>query len=196
MVTFDNYLYVFGGSADYSFPNDLHRFDLNTRTWSIVVPSEDSKVPSGRLFHAAVVIKDVMYIFGGTNNKSNRSSELFRFKFPKYTPCTLQDDFGRFFEKQLITDLDFILIINDDQVFKMSAHVSFVAARSPYLRNEIRLAKEKQTKNLVERDNKKLEIFIKNVNPFALEFVLYYIYTDKIDPWKKSIDPESNQMVS
>ena len=202
MVSFDHYLYVFGGSADYTLPNDLHRFDLNTRTWSVVLPSADSKVPSGRLFHAAVAINDVMYIFGGTNNKNVRSSELFRFKFDHYPPCTLHDDFGRILEKQLITDLDFVLISEDQQVSKMSAHISFVAARSPYLKNEIRLAKEKQMsikaqdEEADENDNKKLEIIIKNVNPFAFEIVLNFIYTDKIDPWKKGIDPASNQMVS
>lgn len=44
MVGFDRHLYVFGGSADSTLPNDLHCFDLDTLTWSIVPLAQDSKV--------------------------------------------------------------------------------------------------------------------------------------------------------
>ena len=36
--------------------------------------------PSGRLFHAAAVVKDAMYIFGGTIDNNVRSGELYRFQ--------------------------------------------------------------------------------------------------------------------
>ncbi|CAG2176715.1 unnamed protein product, partial [Oppiella nova] len=52
MVAFDRHLYVFGGAADSTLPSDLHCFDLDTNTWSVVQPSIDSEIPSGRLFHA------------------------------------------------------------------------------------------------------------------------------------------------
>jgi len=45
MVAYDRHLYVFGGTADYSLPNDLHCFDLDTQTWSV---STDSKKTSPR----------------------------------------------------------------------------------------------------------------------------------------------------
>jgi hypothetical protein len=41
----------------------------------------------------------------------------------------------------------------------------------------------------------KLQIVLKNVNPEAFELVLNYIYTDRIDPNKKSADPLSNKIV-
>lgn len=44
MVGFDRHLYVFGGSADSTLPNDLHCFDLDTLTWSIIPLAQDSKV--------------------------------------------------------------------------------------------------------------------------------------------------------
>jgi hypothetical protein len=38
------------------------------------------QVPSGRLFHAAAVVKDAMYIFGGTVDHNVRSAEIYRFQ--------------------------------------------------------------------------------------------------------------------
>lgn len=37
-------------------------------------------MPSGRLFHAAAVILDAMYIFGGTVDNNVRSGEMYRFQ--------------------------------------------------------------------------------------------------------------------
>lgn len=37
-------------------------------------------MPSGRLFHAAAVIHDAMYIFGGTVDNNVRSGEMYRFQ--------------------------------------------------------------------------------------------------------------------
>lgn len=39
-----------------------------------------SQLPSGRLFHAAAVISDAMYIFGGTVDNNIRSGEMYRFQ--------------------------------------------------------------------------------------------------------------------
>ena len=71
---------MFGGAADSTLPNDLHCYDLDTQTWSIVTPSPDSQVPSGRLFHATAVVGDAMYIFGGTVDNNVRSGEMYMFQ--------------------------------------------------------------------------------------------------------------------
>lgn len=42
-------------------------------------------MPSGRLFHAAAVIQDAMYIFGGTVDNNVRSGEMYRFQVSVYT---------------------------------------------------------------------------------------------------------------
>lgn len=42
--------------------------------------SLSSQMPSGRLFHAAAVIQDAMYIFGGTVDNNVRSGEMYRFQ--------------------------------------------------------------------------------------------------------------------
>lgn len=85
MVAYDRFLYVFGGAADHTLPNDLHCYDLDTNTWSIVNVTADSEVPSGRLFHASAVVDGAMYIFGGTVDNNIRSGEMYRFKVKKYS---------------------------------------------------------------------------------------------------------------
>ncbi|XP_043356651.1 leucine-zipper-like transcriptional regulator 1 isoform X9 [Dermochelys coriacea] len=80
MVAFDRHLYVFGGAADNTLPNELHCYDVDSQTWEVIQPSPDSELPSGRLFHAAAVISDAMYIFGGTVDNNIRSGEMYRFQ--------------------------------------------------------------------------------------------------------------------
>lgn len=78
MVAFDRHLYVFGGAADATLSNDLHCFDLDSQTWTVVLPDPESLVPSGRLFHASAVVGDAMFIFGGTVDNNVRSGEMYR----------------------------------------------------------------------------------------------------------------------
>jgi len=62
-------LFVFGGQLDDDFFDELWRFDLNglkeTPTWQLVRSSTGG--PPRRTGHSAVVYKDRLYIFGGTD---------------------------------------------------------------------------------------------------------------------------------
>ena len=49
----------------------MNSFDLDTQTWSLVSPTPDSNVPTGRLFHSASVVGDAFYMFGGTVETNN-----------------------------------------------------------------------------------------------------------------------------
>jgi len=92
MVHHDRFLYVFGGAADTALPNDLYSFDLDSQVWNLVIPAPDSQCPSGRLFHAAAVINDFMWIFGGTIESGGmniRSGDIYSFQFSSYPKCTL-----------------------------------------------------------------------------------------------------------
>lgn len=80
MVHHDRFLYVFGGSADNTLPSDLHCYDLDAQVWSVIKPEEGSDIPPGRVFHSVSVIKDAMYIFGGTIDNNVRSSDMYRFQ--------------------------------------------------------------------------------------------------------------------
>ncbi len=145
-----------------------------------------------------------MYVFGGTVDNNVRSSELFRFQFSCYPKCTLHHDFGRLLESKQFCDVEFIIFDDNDSDNKtvIPAHIAFVAARSQFLRNKIRSAQDSEYNSLLQSTNSngfdiktKLQIVLKNVNPEAFELVLNYIYTDRIDPNKKSADPLSNKIV-
>ncbi|WFD25567.1 hypothetical protein MNAN1_000527 [Malassezia nana] len=62
-------LFVFGGQLDDDFFDELWRFDLNglkeTPTWQLVRPATGG--PPRRTGHSAVVYKERLYIFGGTD---------------------------------------------------------------------------------------------------------------------------------
>lgn len=160
MVHHDRFLYVFGGSADNTLPNDLHCYDLDAQIWSVIKPEEGSDLPPGRVFHAVSVIRDAMYIFGGTIDNNVRSSDMYRFQvkmnarylkfqkknkwfycysvvyfqFPTYPRCTLHDDFGKFLTERQFCDVQFIVGMEE---VKIPAHIAIVAARSPILKEKI-----------------------------------------------------------
>ncbi|PVD31376.1 hypothetical protein C0Q70_06788 [Pomacea canaliculata] len=188
MVSFDRHLYVFGGATGQTLPNELHCFDLDSQTWSITQPSSDSQIPAGRLFHAAAVVGDAMYIFGGTVDNNVRSGEIYRFQFSSYPRCTLHEDYGRLLESKQFCDVDFIV---GEEPTRIPAHIALVAARSPWLREKIRKAKSQnevsETGNLV--------VPLQDTNPRAFEMVLSYIYTDRIHPTKKGQEPNSNEVI-
>lgn len=203
MVSFDRHLYVFGGAADSALSNDLHCYDLDTQIWNVILPSTDSQVPPGRLFHAAAVIGDAMFIFGGTVDNNIRSAEMYRFQFSSYPKCTLHDDFGRLLSLSLFCDVEFIV---GELETKILAHIAMVAARSQFLRARIRQAREKRDKYLEQQFVNTssnalppLEVRLKDAVPEAFKMVLNYIYTDRIDPTKKpddkGEDPQSNRIV-
>ncbi|WFC93651.1 hypothetical protein MBRA1_000273 [Malassezia brasiliensis] len=62
-------LLVFGGQVETTFFDELWRFDLNslksTPTWQLVRPT--GPAPARRTGHSAVVYRDRLYIFGGTD---------------------------------------------------------------------------------------------------------------------------------
>ncbi|TMS03893.1 Leucine-zipper-like transcriptional regulator 1 [Larimichthys crocea] len=141
MVAFDRHLYVFGGAADNTLPNELHCYDVDSQTWEVIHPSLDSEMPSGRLFHAAAVIQDAMYIFGGTVDNNVRSGEMYRFQFSCYPKCTLHEDYGKLWENRQFCDVEFILGEREERVL---GHIAIVTARCQWLRKKILQARDRQ----------------------------------------------------
>lgn len=191
MVAFDRHLYVFGGATGQTLPNDLHCFDLDSQTWSIVEPSLNSQVPAGRLFHAASVVGDAMYIFGGTVDNIVRSGEMYRFQFSRYPKCTLHEDYGKLLRTQQFCDLQFNVGKESEVI---TAHIALVAARSSWLEEKIRSAKEQR----VEQEVTPLQpimISLPDTDPVALKMVLSYIYTDRILPTQEGQEHTSNEVI-
>uniref|UniRef100_A0A669QNB4 Leucine zipper like transcription regulator 1 n=1 Tax=Phasianus colchicus TaxID=9054 RepID=A0A669QNB4_PHACC len=231
MVAFDRHLYVFGGAADNTLPNELHCYDVDSQTWEVIQPSPDSEVkpsaflsafyspsffdpsllpmsgciyslpfvhffpqlPSGRLFHAAAVISDAMYIFGGTVDNNIRSGEMYRFQFSCYPKCTLHEDYGRLWENRQFSDLEFVLGEKEERV---RGHTAIVTARCKWLKKKIMQARErlKQVNEghaACQKDgiggNVKLcrlqpllEVPIREAEAQPFEVLMQFLYTDKI----------------
>uniref|UniRef100_A0A8B9Q7A6 Leucine zipper like transcription regulator 1 n=1 Tax=Apteryx owenii TaxID=8824 RepID=A0A8B9Q7A6_APTOW len=55
MVAFDRHLYVFGGAADNTLPNELHCYDVDSQTWEVIQPSPDSEKEERVRGHTAIV---------------------------------------------------------------------------------------------------------------------------------------------
>uniref|UniRef100_A0A673IBP3 Leucine-zipper-like transcriptional regulator 1 n=1 Tax=Sinocyclocheilus rhinocerous TaxID=307959 RepID=A0A673IBP3_9TELE len=170
MVAFDRHLYVFGGAADNTLPNELHCYDVDSQTWEVIQPSTDSEMPSGRLFHAAAVIHDAMYIFGGTVDNNVRSGEMYRFQFSCYPKCTLHEDYGKLWENRQFCDVEFILGEREEKVL---GHIAIVTARCKWLRKKILQARDRQ---------KQFSIFFLDCggNGLPYEVLMQFLYTDKI----------------
>uniref|UniRef100_A0A2H6N319 BTB domain-containing protein n=1 Tax=Micrurus carvalhoi TaxID=3147026 RepID=A0A2H6N319_9SAUR len=199
MVAFDRHLYVFGGAADNTLPNELHCYDVESQTWEVIQPSPDSELPTGRLFHAAAVICDAMYIFGGTVDNNIRSGEMYRFQFSCYPKCTLHDDYGRLWENRQFSDLEFVLGEKEERV---RGHTAIVTARCKWLRKKITQAKERlkqKSKQEVNEEGQEvpqkemagnnvkigrlqplLEVTIREAEAQPFEVLMQFLYTDKI----------------
>ncbi len=53
----------FGGTGSIHFYNDTWSFDISTRKWTELQCT--GSIPPPRAYHAAVLVDDVMYVFGG-----------------------------------------------------------------------------------------------------------------------------------
>jgi len=77
-LTFALYLFIiynrFGGKGDQHFYNDTWSFDISTRKWSELQCT--GSIPSPRASHAAVLVDDVMYVFGGYSTKEGHLDDL------------------------------------------------------------------------------------------------------------------------
>jgi len=219
MVAHDTHLYVFGGAADNTLPNDLYWYDLEAETWD-VIPT-NGELPSGRLFHHADVIDNRMYVFGGTVDNNIRSGELYYFTFSNYPRCTLLEDFGRILESKQFCDMEFQL---DDNEENIAAHIAIVVARSPWMSKKIKCTKKsnasppakgenssvdfespadeihqarqfRRTSSTTEHKMDRLVITLEEVDRFAFNVVLWFIYTDKIYPYIKDEHGATNDVM-
>ena len=187
MVAYRRGLYVYGGSADGILDNEVHCFNVDSRTWSVIQPAPESSIPPGTVFHSAAVWNNGLYIFGGTlDSLSNRSGDLYRFSLSTFPKCTLVEDLASLLEKELFTDTHFI--VGKDQVL-VRAHAAIVVARSPYLRRKIlevycsshtQQEEDPNAPRFVPKEP--LTIHLEGVSSEAFKQALYSMYNDRIHP--------------
>jgi len=86
-LVLDRHIYIFGGRQGIHMSeaplNDMHRFDLQTKTWTKIFPS--TPPPSARSFHRMVAVGDVLYVFGGCSEEGGRLNDLHAFDVVKKT---------------------------------------------------------------------------------------------------------------
>lgn len=71
--------------ANLQITSDGNKFNKNGEwTWLFKVDLFN-QIPAGRLFHAAAVVGDAMYIFGGTVDNNVRSGEIYRFQVKDFS---------------------------------------------------------------------------------------------------------------
>ncbi|ORY76628.1 hypothetical protein BCR37DRAFT_361630 [Protomyces lactucae-debilis] len=88
-VTHLDKLYVFGGTNGVEWYNDIWRFDPLTRIWTLLKCS--GFVPQPREGHAASLVGDVIYVFGGRDMEGNDLGDLAAFKISTSRWFTFQN---------------------------------------------------------------------------------------------------------
>ncbi|KAG7450113.1 uncharacterized protein BT62DRAFT_961698 [Guyanagaster necrorhizus] len=77
-MTYGDRIFIFGGTDGQYHYNDTWTFDLSTKSWSEL--SCIGYIPSPREGHAAALVDDVIYIFGGRGVDGKDLSDLAAFK--------------------------------------------------------------------------------------------------------------------
>eukprot|EP00298_Acanthocystis_sp_HF-20_P002414 c12832_g1_i1.p1 GENE.c12832_g1_i1~~c12832_g1_i1.p1 ORF type:complete len:375 (-),score=146.21 c12832_g1_i1:69-1193(-) len=68
MVTYQKSLIVFGGYSG-EYMNDMWRFSIDDNSWNLIeTKAPSSGGPSPRRSHGMTIIKNMIYMFGGSNN--------------------------------------------------------------------------------------------------------------------------------
>ena len=75
LSTLDITIYRFGGYDNGHLYNDTWSFDISTRKWTELQCT--GSIPSPCFGHAAVLVDDVMYVFGGFSMKGGQLDDLY-----------------------------------------------------------------------------------------------------------------------
>ncbi|KAK4239167.1 hypothetical protein C8A03DRAFT_43184 [Achaetomium macrosporum] len=89
MVTFNDKLYLFGGTNGFQWFNDVWCYDPLTNLWSQL--DCIGYIPSPREGHAAALVDDVMYIFGGRTEEGADLGDLAAFRITSRRWYTFQN---------------------------------------------------------------------------------------------------------
>ncbi|KAJ4298732.1 Negative regulator of mitotic exit [Collariella sp. IMI 366227] len=89
MVTYNDKLYLFGGTNGFQWFNDVWCYDPMTNLWSQLECI--GYIPSPREGHAAAIVDDVMYIFGGRTDEGADLGDLAAFRITSRRWYTFQN---------------------------------------------------------------------------------------------------------
>jgi len=89
MVTYNDKLYLFGGTNGFQWFNDVWCYDPTTNQWSLL--DCIGYIPAPREGHAAALVDDVMYIFGGRTEDGADLGDLAAFRISSRRWYTFQN---------------------------------------------------------------------------------------------------------
>ncbi|KAF6835912.1 kelch domain-containing protein [Colletotrichum plurivorum] len=89
VVTFNDKMYLFGGTNGYQWFNDVWSYDPATNEWSQL--DCIGYIPVPREGHAATLVDDVMYIFGGRTEEGADLGDLAAFRITSRRWYTFQN---------------------------------------------------------------------------------------------------------
>uniref|UniRef100_A0A667YXA5 Leucine zipper like post translational regulator 1 n=1 Tax=Myripristis murdjan TaxID=586833 RepID=A0A667YXA5_9TELE len=168
MVAFDRHLYVFGGAADNTLPNELHCYDVDSQTWEVIQPSLDSE----------------------------SWVEIYMNWFSCYPKCTLHEDYGKLWENRQFCDVEFILGEREERVLGhiaiVTARCQWLRKKILQARDRQRQSSEESDEGVTggPRDipggsrpsgtQPLLEVSIREAEAQPFEVLMQFLYTDKI----------------
>ncbi|KAK8202245.1 Negative regulator of mitotic exit [Zalaria obscura] len=89
MVTWNDKLYLFGGTDGVQWFNDVWSYDPRTNSWTQLECI--GYIPAAREGHASALVGDVMYIFGGRTEEGNDLGDLAAFRISSRRWYTFQN---------------------------------------------------------------------------------------------------------
>ncbi|KAL9056326.1 MAG: hypothetical protein Q9162_003017 [Coniocarpon cinnabarinum] len=89
VVTWNNKLFLFGGTDGMHWYNDVWSFDPSTNSWTM--QECIGFIPTAREGHAAALVGDVMYVFGGRTEEGRDLGDLAAFRIPTKRWYTFQN---------------------------------------------------------------------------------------------------------
>ncbi|KAI1111885.1 hypothetical protein F5Y14DRAFT_289623 [Nemania sp. NC0429] len=89
MITYNDKMYLFGGTNGFQWFNDVWCYDPSTNKWAQL--DCIGYIPSAREGHSAALIEDVMYIFGGRTEEGADLGDLAAFRISSRRWYTFQN---------------------------------------------------------------------------------------------------------
>ena len=89
VITWNNKLFLFGGTDGIHWYNDVWSYDHGTNAWTL--QECIGFIPTAREGHAAALVGDVMYVFGGRTEEGKDLGDLAAFRIPTKRWYTFQN---------------------------------------------------------------------------------------------------------
>ena len=173
-VVFGDCLYAFCGYDGHTRLNDMHCFDFNTHSWSLVECCGD--VPSGRSSLVAQVYQNALFIFGGYNGQIVLN-DFYEFRFSPFVipPPKLVEDMRRLIDNPDISDV--VFLVEGREIHAVRAHLG---VRSEHFRALLFGGMRESSRSSNSNIDGKVVIPMPEVQYDVFMRILEFMYTDAV----------------